>query len=123
MDRILLLTCNPPSRNFSAPARTILTMFEPPTMDTRNNWRASSALYLHSWGDEFVVYHSRSGDTHLLGLAAAHILLALQRAPSNSIILSKSLAPLLGVQTDDEFILQIDEILADLDTLALIERS
>lgn len=96
-------------------------MFEHPTMNMRNNWRASSALYLHSWGDEFVVYHSHSGDTHLLGPAAAHILLALQQAPSNSIILSKSLPPLLGVETDDEFILKIDEILADLATLALIE--
>lgn len=96
-------------------------MFEPLTMNMRNNWRASSALYLHSWGDEFVVYHSRSGDTHLLGPAAAHILLSLQQAPSNAITLSKSLAPLLGVDTDDEFILQIDKILTDLDMLALIE--
>ena len=96
-------------------------MFEPLTMEMRNRWRTSSALYLHSWGDELVVYHSRSGDTHLLGSAAAHILLALQQAPSTSILLSKSLAPLLGVETDNEFILKIDEILAELATLALIE--
>ena len=84
------------------------------------NWRATSGLYFRSWNDEFVVYHSRSGDTHLLGTAAGRILLALQQAPSDVIALSQSLASLPGTAPDEEFMLQIDDMLADLDALSLI---
>lgn len=79
-------------------------------------------LRFRFWDDEFVVYNSLSGDTHLLGSTAAQILLKLQQAPSNVTALSESLAPLLHTEMDDEFVFQIEHILADLDTLALIER-
>lgn len=83
------------------------------------NWRASNELYFRSWNDEFVVYHSRSGDTHLLGTAAGHILLALQQAPSDAIALSQSLASLPGI-APEEFMLQINDMLAELNALSLI---
>jgi PqqD family protein of HPr-rel-A system len=88
-------------------------------------WRviSDSALRFRFWDDEFVVYNSLSGDTHLLGLTAAQILLKLQQAPSTAIALTESLAPLLNAKMDDEFVFQIEHILADLDTLALIERT
>lgn len=79
------------------------------------------ALQLRSWDDEFVVYNNLSGDTHLLGSAAAHVLLELQKAPLDAINLSESLAPLLQAKTDEELALQIEHLLADLDKLALIE--
>jgi PqqD family protein of HPr-rel-A system len=88
-------------------------------------WRviSDSALHFRFWEDEFVVYNSLSGDTHLLGTTAAQILLKLQQAPSNATSLSESLAPLLHAEMDDELVIQIEQILADLDTLALIERT
>ncbi len=93
-------------------------------MDIHGTWRACAAdtLLLRSWGDEFVAYHSLSGDTHLLDPVAGHILLALQQTASDTLTLCESLAPLLGIETDDEFMSQIEKILADLNTLTLIER-
>ena len=81
------------------------------------------ALLFRCWDDEYVVYNRLSGDTHLLGSTAAQILLELQQAPSNAIALTESLALLLHAEMDDEFVFQIEHILADLDTLALIERT
>lgn len=88
-------------------------------------WRvvSDSALRFRSWGDEFIVYNSLSGDTHLLGLAAAQILLKLQEAPSDTIILTEALAPLLQTETGEGLALQIEYLLADLVKLALIERT
>lgn len=93
--------------------------------DSNVKWRLISdqALQFRSWDDEFIIYNSLSGDTHLLGSAAAHILLKLQQAPSNATALTESLAPLLHAEMDDEFVSQIEHILADLDKLALIERT
>lgn len=59
----------------------------------------------------------------MLGLAAAQILLELQQAPSDAITLATSLAPLLQAEIGEEFSLQIEHLLADLDKLALIEHS
>ena len=88
-------------------------------------WRVLSDLALHirSWDDEFVVYNSLSGDTHLLGSVAAHILLKLQQAPSDAIVLAESLAPQLqaGIEMDNELVDQITRLLEDLHTLALVE--
>jgi len=84
---------------------------------------SNQVLHFRFWDDEFVVYNSFSGDTLLLGSTAAQILLKLQQAPLNSTTLAESLAPLLHGEMDDELVAQIDNILADLDTLALIERT
>ena len=84
---------------------------------------SDQVLHFRFWDDEFVVYNSLSGDTHLLGSTAAQILLKLQQAPLNSITLAESLAPVLHAEMDDELVIQIEHILADLDTLALIERT
>jgi PqqD family protein of HPr-rel-A system len=94
-------------------------------MDSNMKWRLMSdqALQLRFWDDEFLVYNSLSGDTHLLGSTAAQILLKLQQAPSNTTALTASLAPLLHAEMDDELVFQIEHILADLGTLALIERT
>ncbi|MGC2049774.1 MAG: HPr-rel-A system PqqD family peptide chaperone, partial [Gallionella sp.] len=92
-------------------------------MDSNIKWKliSNQALRFRIWDDEFVVYNSLSGDTHLLRSTAAQILLILQQVPSNATALTEALAPLLHVEMNDEFIFQIEDILADLDTLALIE--
>jgi len=84
---------------------------------------SDQALRFRCWDDEFIVYNSLSGDTHLLGSTAAQILLKLQQAPSYATCLSESLATLPHTEMDDEFVIQIEHILVDLDTLALIERT
>jgi PqqD family protein of HPr-rel-A system len=88
-------------------------------------WRviSSSALHFRSWDDDFIVYNGLSGDTHLLGSTAAQILLKLQQAPSTAIALSESIVPLMQAEMDNELVFHIENILADLDTLALIERT
>jgi PqqD family protein of HPr-rel-A system len=88
-------------------------------------WQAISteAMYVRSWDDEFVVYNSLSGDTHLLGAAAGHILTGLQRAPSDERSLTESLCETLHAEPTPEMSLQIQAILADLQKLALIEEA
>ncbi len=95
-------------------------------MASNIKWRARSGLELHvrSWGDEFVVYDGLSGDTHVLDLVAAKVLLKLQHAPSNVMSLVELLAPLLQTEISDESLeYQLDNILADLNAIALIERT
>ena len=86
-------------------------------------WKVISEqdLHFHSWDDECVVYNNLSGDTHLLSLAAAQILLKLKEAPSNAALLAVTLAPLWQVDPDQELALQIENILSDLNAIALIE--
>jgi PqqD family protein of HPr-rel-A system len=94
-------------------------------VDSNMKWRlvADQALHFRFWDDEFVVYDNLSGDTHLLGSTAAQILLKLKQAPSNATTLAESLAPPLNAEKDGEFVAQVEHILTDLDTLALIERA
>ena len=95
-------------------------------LDKNMKWRLISdqALQLRCWDDEFVVYNNLSGDTHLLGSAAAQVLLKLQQAPSDAVSLAESLASLLQVEIMDESLApQIANLLADLDALALIEQT
>lgn len=87
-------------------------------------WRVipGDALRIRFWDNEFVVYNRLSGDTHLLGSTAAHVLLKLQEAPANSVNLAAYLAPAMQAEMDNEFVSQIEQLLADLGKLALIER-
>lgn len=86
--------------------------------------RSDQALDFRSWGDEFIVYNSFSGDTHLLGSVAAQILLRLQHVPSDLISLAESLTSLLQTEMMGEPLEpQLVNLLADLSALALIERT
>ena len=84
---------------------------------------SDQALHFRCWNNEFVVYNSLSGDTHLLDEAAAHILLELQQAPADVVMLAASVASILQIEMSDEWVSQIGQILADLDGLSLIEQS
>ena len=88
-------------------------------------WKVVSdqALHFRCWNKELVVYNSLSGDTHLLDETAAHILLELQKAPADVVMLATSAAFSLQVEMSDEWISQTEQILADLDKLSLIEQS
>lgn len=88
-------------------------------------WRVPSnqTLTLHCWDDEFIVFNSLSGDTHLLGLLAGQILRQLQQSPSDARTLAAALAPLWQAGLDAELSMQIEPLLTDLQALALIERT
>lgn len=92
----------------------------PPTM----RWRvADPALVSRQWTgeDEAVVYSPRSGDVHLLNAAAHALLLAVSAEPQSSEQLAAHLADAAGRPADDELRLAVDESLARLDELGLIE--
>lgn len=90
-------------------------------------WQVISdqAVNCCSWDDELVFYNKLSGDTHLLGSAAAQVLLELRQSPLNALLLTEALAPRLQAEkvTHEEFSFQIEHLLNELNTLGLIEFS
>ena len=87
-------------------------------------WRIPPDLELHfrSWDEEFIVYNSGSGDTHLLTALAAEILLALQESPAAAADLSRRVAASFNTEPDPQFVLTLEKVLADLGGLGLAER-
>ena len=86
-------------------------------------WRApaASSLQYRSWDDEFIVYNSLSGDTHLLNADAGQILLAVCGTPMDIPTLAALLAQSCQVEPEEEFHLQIERMLVELQALSLIE--
>lgn len=93
-----------------------------PVIGAHSEWYIADLLHWRCWENKYVVYHSLSGDTHLLGDAAGQILLTLQQTPQDAASLSESLASMMGVKTSPEFTMDINNILTDLHKLALIEH-
>ena len=83
----------------------------------------NTTLHIHSWEDEFVIYNSASGDTHLLGMVAAQSVIRLQQGPSESSGLLKDISQLLQISPDDELKQLIDNTLTDLSGLGIIENT
>ena len=81
-------------------------------------WRVTPGQQLRhaEWDDEAVVFNSLSGDTHLLGAAALHILRTLQAGPADA-------AALAAAFEDDAAGDALAAILGQLEALALIERA
>ena len=94
-------------------------------MRLNQKWQiaAENELLYHSWDDEFVVYNGATGDTHMLGLVAAQVMLKLQQMPADAISLAAWIASLQQIEPDDEFELFIEQILTDFDNLAIIEHT
>ncbi|MEO6421492.1 MAG: HPr-rel-A system PqqD family peptide chaperone [Candidatus Nitrotoga sp.] len=78
-----------------------------------------------SWDDELVFYNKLSGDTHLLGSAAAQVLLELRKSPSNALSLIEALAPCQPSEMvmNEESYIYIEHLLNELNMLGLIEFS
>jgi len=87
-------------------------------------WRAIRGfeLYWHAWDNEFVVYHSGSGDTHLLNLLAATALQSLQQAPADLSELTAQIASRHGLEIDEDFQRSMEELVTELARLGLIEQ-
>jgi PqqD family protein of HPr-rel-A system len=73
--------------------------------------------------DEFVLYNDLSGDTHLLGDSAMHLLSVLQRGPHSHDSLIDALAGALAAARDAVFDSEAGAIIARLGALHLIQRA
>jgi len=87
-------------------------------------WRIVPGVRLHwrSWEDEFVVYDSDSGDTHLLNQVSGDILKVLESESPTISDLAVRLAESQKVQPDGELSAYLERLLAKLERLGLIER-
>lgn len=88
-------------------------------------WRITpgQALRFRQFDDEFVLYNDLSGDTHLLGDSAMHLLGELQRGPAPRAALAASLAAALECAPGDAtFDAELDALLAALAGYFLIDR-
>jgi len=84
---------------------------------------SSQSIYLHSWdNNEYVVYNSLTGDTHLLNLTAGRLLLELQQSPTDTITLANLSPPIDQTEKSTQHKLEIEHILEELSTLNLIEK-
>jgi PqqD family protein of HPr-rel-A system len=88
-------------------------------------WRLipGQTLRFRAWGDEFVLYNDLSGDTHLLGASAVHILQSIQHTTADEDVLIASLCESMQMDRDEEVALHVTQLLADLKSLSLIERA
>ena len=75
------------------------------------------------WGDEWLLHHDASGDTHLLDALAVEVLQALQRAPATAAGLVDALAQNDDEETRRRLASYIDSLFATLARLGVIERA
>ena len=76
-----------------------------------------------SWSDGDVVYNLSSGNTHLVSSLAAQILEQLRKHPTDSTEIARNLAAENGVEVADDLITSVEELLATLEALGLVEVS
>lgn len=78
-------------------------------------------LLRRQYGEESVLYNDLSGDTHLLGGSAIHLLELLAQAPASNGVLLDSLATAIGCPRDAAFAAGAESLLAQLASLFLVE--
>ncbi len=79
------------------------------------------ALRVRQFDAEWVLYNDLSGDTHLLGESAMHLLGVLRHAPAPRAALHASLAAALETAPDLAFAAEADALLATLAGYFLIQ--
>ena len=87
-------------------------------------WRVvpGQSLVFREWDGEAVLYNDLSGNTHLLDGAAIDVLQALRLRPSDAATLAAGLSRHFEAGAD-ELSLMIEDLLAGLATLDLVEFS
>jgi len=80
------------------------------------------SLVFREWDGEAVLYNDLSGSTHLLDGAAIDVLQALRRHPADAATLAAGLAGQFEADPD-ELSVMIEDMLAGLATLDLVEFS
>ena len=74
------------------------------------------------WDDEFVLYNTGSGDTHLLDTLAAEVLQSLEIESADLLELIDRVAASLRIEPDSKFSAYLEQLLSDLHKLGLIQR-
>ena len=74
-------------------------------------------LHLRTWGEQAVLYHSLSGDTHLIEASAAAIIEQLRLAPASD----AELASLFTSEPDPALAAQLAILLSNLTKLGVVE--
>ena len=87
-------------------------------------WRAPSGSLLRwrSWDDEFIVYDSGSGQTHLLDPIAAETLKILEGVSASAHELFQLVAESLQIKPNGELTSYLEKLLPKLERLRLVER-
>jgi PqqD family protein of HPr-rel-A system len=87
-------------------------------------WRLirGQSLQFKSWDGEAVLYNQLSGDTHLLGENAIHLLQALQASDLEQDAVVDSLCAAFQVVRDADAEREAAALLAELSALSLIEQ-
>ena len=90
---------------------------------TRVLWRAVPDIKLHwiQWGDEYVVYNTGSGDTHVLDAVSALLVHQIKERSCTTAELTSGLETLLKIDVTSEVKQSLEDTLRHLDTLGLIE--
>lgn len=88
-------------------------------------WRLLPGQRLHSrtWEDESVVFNDLSGDTHLLGASALHLLHTLRAGAADLPALTATLQAEFDIDPDDDPATLVAELLDELRALALIDTA
>lgn len=110
--------------NHRPPTRTAPLTDEVMVSSHATRWciPAQADLHWKVWGDEAVVFHPPSGDTHVLHLIAAETLFVLtERGCATADELSHHLAAALEVENDETVLRHVEQCLAQFHELGLIE--
>ncbi len=102
--------------------RLVCLLMAPPALVL---WKLLDAdlLRWRWWGDQLVVFHAGSGDTHLLDALAGQVLDCLRRSPATLDELAEQLPPGSGLGSPDELRQALARVLDELSKHGLIEGS
>jgi PqqD family protein of HPr-rel-A system len=79
-------------------------------------------LHWRSWDDdEYVIYSSASGDTHLINEVTAEVLRQLERSALPFPDLVHNVAETLGIERDQQIETHVGRLLVYLDQIGLVE--
>ncbi len=86
-------------------------------------WRMTSRfeIRMRSWDGETILYHSGSGDTHLLDQYQARVLEWLRSDPLTEKELEARLATMLDLEDDETLPPYVRKLLLDLQKLNIVE--
>jgi PqqD family protein of HPr-rel-A system len=83
--------------------------------------RAGVDLRWRSWGDDHIVYHGASGDTHRVNAVTAAALRSLERGPATAEELRNGIEDALGLDPDPALTERLLDLLWELDDLGIVE--
>ena len=86
----------------------------------RAKLKAHPGLLWRTWGDESVVFHPESGQTHLLDLVSREGLARLQDTALDPEELCGKMAERLDVANDNELLLYVERLVSRFEELGLV---